>query len=625
MANLTRIKILTTGVTTTAPGNLKTGELAYSYVAGTQANNGDRLYIGTGTETGGVASSVDLIGGKYFVELLDHVHGTATASSAVILDSNKHLSDIAIGSLQLGSSGGVGQAVNEIVTDSSLSTASNTQLVSALAIKTYIDSNITAQDLDISGDSGTGAVDLDSQSLAITGDTGITTTASGQGVSIDLDDTAVTPGSYGSTTAIPTFTVDQQGRLTAASTVSITTSLTLQSDNAADNVVALATDTLKLLGGVGITTTNTADDFTFNLDNTAVTAGSYGSQTQIPTFTVDDQGRLTAASSVAVATALTVDADTGTADVDLLTDDLQIVGTANEIETAVSKVGTDVTVTVGLPNDVTVSNNLTVTNDLDVGAGNFTVAAATGDTVIAGNLNVNGSTINLGNGLTDNVVISGNLTVQGTTTTVESTTVTIDDPVIALADNTTSATSDGLDRGVRFKWGDGTAVKEGFFGFDIQSERFVFTKDEDLSVSENASAPWSDVEFGDVYATGADIGNIQIGVTDDNTIDTSTGNLIIDSAGGTTTVDDILSVTGATTIAGQVTLSDANGLRVSEGGTGQRTFTGDGVFVSNSAGSAMSQLASLKPTVGTATNGDFIAFSGAGVPFVTDTIDGGTY
>ena len=45
MANLTRIKILTTGSTTTAPSNIKTGELAYSYVAGTQANNGDRLYF----------------------------------------------------------------------------------------------------------------------------------------------------------------------------------------------------------------------------------------------------------------------------------------------------------------------------------------------------------------------------------------------------------------------------------------------------------------------------------------------------------------------------------------------------------------------------------------------------
>ena len=223
------------------------------------------------------------------------------------------------------------------------------------------------------------------------------------------------------------------------------------------------------------------------------------------------------------------------------------------------------------------------------------------------------------------MVISGNLTVQGTTTTVESTTVTLDDPVLALADNTTNVASDGLDRGVRFKWGDGSAVKTGFFGFDIQTQRFVFTKDEDLSGGENASAPWSDAEFGDVYATGADIGNIQIGITSDNEIDTVSGNLTIDSAGGTVIVDDILSVTGAATITGRLNLSDGSGLTVDEGGTGQRSFTGDAVMISNPAGSAMTQLASGKSTVSTATNGDYVAYSGSGVPFVTDIIDGGTY
>ena len=547
MANLTRIKILTTGATTSAPSNIKTGELAYSYVPGTQVNNGDRLYIGTGNEdSNGHATGIGVIGGKYFTDLLDHVHGTTTASSALILDANKHVSELNIGSLALEASGGTGQVVTAISTSTTLNGASNSQLATALAIKTYVDTEITAQDMDFTADSGTASVDLDSQSLAVTGLTGITTVASGQGLTIDLDDTAVTPGSY-------------------------------------------------------------------------------GSQTQIPTFTVDQQGRLTAAGTVAVATALTVDGDSGTGNVDLLTDDLQVIGTANEIETVSSKSGTDVTLQIGLPNDVTIGNDLTVTTDVDVGSGNFTVAGATGNTVIAGNLNVNGSSIALGNGLTDNVVISGNLTVQGTTTTVESTTVTLDDPVLALADNTTNVASDGLDRGVRFKWGDGSAVKTGFFGFDIQTQRFVFTKDEDLSGGENASAPWSDAEFGDVYATGADIGNIQIGITSDNEIDTVSGNLTIDSAGGTVIVDDILSVTGAATITGRLNLSNGSGLTVDEGGTGQRSFTGDGVMISNPAGSAMTQLASGKSTVSTATNGDFIAYSGSGVPFVTDIIDGGTY
>ncbi len=101
MAKLTRIKILTTGATTTAPSNIKTGELAYSYVAGTQANNGDRLYIGTGAESGGVAASVDLIGGKYFTGLLDHVHGTLTASSALITDANSKLDRLNVDNLRL--------------------------------------------------------------------------------------------------------------------------------------------------------------------------------------------------------------------------------------------------------------------------------------------------------------------------------------------------------------------------------------------------------------------------------------------------------------------------------------------------------------------------------------------
>lgn len=538
MANLTRIKILTTGATTSAPSNLKTGELAYSYVAGTQANNGDRLYIGTGTESGGVASSVDLIGGKYFTGLLDHVHGTTTASSALIVDANKHVTELNIGSLALEASGGSGQVVTSISTSTTLAGASNSQLVTALAAKTYIDSVVTAQDLDFAADSGTGAIDLDSEVMTFTGDTGITTSASGNAVTIDLDDTAVTAGSYGSTTQIPTFTVDQQGRLTAAG-------------------------------------------------------------------------------QVAVATALTVDGDSGTQNVNILSDDLQILGTTNEIETAVSKVGTDVKVTVGLPNDVTVGNDLTVTTDLDVGGSRFTVAGATGNTVVDGTLQVNGN-VSLGNASTDTVVIAGNLTVQGNTTTVESTTVTLDDPVIMLADNTSSSTSDGIDRGVNFKWGNGSAVVDGFFGFDIQTQRFVFKPDdssESNSSNEDFTSPWGDAEFGNIYGTGADLGNITVAIADDQTITTVSGKLVLDSATNEVEVNADLDLNGNLDVSGTVTL--ANDLAVAHGGTGVSSFTGNGVFISNGAGTALTQV--------TGSEGDLIQFNGSGVPFASDIIDGGTY
>ena len=71
-----------------APTLLALGEFGYAYGTGTQANGGDRLYLGTGGETLGVANAIDVVGGKYFVDLLDHVHGTLTASSAIIVDAN---------------------------------------------------------------------------------------------------------------------------------------------------------------------------------------------------------------------------------------------------------------------------------------------------------------------------------------------------------------------------------------------------------------------------------------------------------------------------------------------------------------------------------------------------------
>ena len=520
MANLTRIKILTTGSTTTAPANIKTGELAYSYVAGTQANNGDRLYIGTGTESAGVAASVDLIGGKYFTGLLDHVHGTTTANSALIVDGNKHVDELNIGSLALEASGGSGQVVTAISTSTTLDggSASNATLPTQLAVKTYVDAQITAQDLDFQGDNGGAlSIDLDSETLTISGDTGITTTGSGNTIEIDLDDTAVTPGSYGSQTAIPTFTVDQQGRLTAAGTVTVATTLTIAADSGSNDTVNLLSDTL-----------------TFE-------------------------------------------------------------GTANEVETAV----TDNKITIGLPDDVTIGNDLTVTNDLGV----------TGNTTLTGNLTVQGSTINLGNDAGDTVIVAGNLTVQGTTTTVESTTITIDDPVIALADNTTSNTSDGLDRGVRFKWGTGSAVATGFFGFDIQSERFVFTKDETVT-SDDFSTPWSDAEFGNIYGTGADLGNIQIGITGDNEIDTVSGNLTIDSNGGTVTIDDNLSVTGTVTLT--------NDLAVTEGGTGVSSFTDNGVLYGDGSNA-------LDVTAASTADGSLLQADSGGAPAFSNIIDGGTY
>ena len=75
---------------TSAPGTLAAGELAVTFGTGTVSNLGDRLFIGDG-------SNVDVIGGKFFSDMLDHTQGTLTASSALTVDGNKALDDLNIG------------------------------------------------------------------------------------------------------------------------------------------------------------------------------------------------------------------------------------------------------------------------------------------------------------------------------------------------------------------------------------------------------------------------------------------------------------------------------------------------------------------------------------------------
>ena len=115
-------------------------------------------------------------------------------------------------------------------------------------------------------------------------------------------------GSFGSGSAIPVVTVNAKGLVTAVSTqaVNIVSTTDIAGDSGTDTIT-LGTDTLTFAGGTALTSTVTNNQVSIALDNTAVTAGSYGGSTAIPVITIDAQGRITAASTSSINTDLVSD------------------------------------------------------------------------------------------------------------------------------------------------------------------------------------------------------------------------------------------------------------------------------------------------------------------------------
>ena len=429
----TIIKIKNSG-TSGAPSAVATGEFGYSYQVGSQANGGDRLYIGTGTETGGVATNIEVIGGKYFTDMLNHVHGTLTADSAIVTDSNSKIDVLNVDNLTLN-----GNSLTSTDTNGDVTLNPN----------------------------GTGNINLTGPVVQTAGNVQMTTAAGG---SIALSATAT-------------------GTISLIGGVSINGALAQTGNSSVSG--QLDVDNLRLDGNT-LSSTDTNGNINFTPNGTGETIVSSTTSLKIPVGTTGQRPTQATGQIRFNSTDGRFEGYDGNAWAGLggLIDVDQ--DTFIRAETAPLSDNDDLEFFTGGTKRATMSTSGMIFDDatMTFQAGKIKIDDDTISSTSGGVITIDPNPA----GSAGSVVIEGNLTVNGVQTTVNSTTVTVDDPVFTLAGDTAPVSNDGLDKGIEFRWYD-TAAKVGFFGYDLSDNRFKFI--EDSTESGGAySGTVSNVQFG---------------------------------------------------------------------------------------------------------------------------------
>ena len=439
MASIIRVK-RSTG--TTAPGSLQFGELGLTIGTGTQANKGERLFVGDN------AGNVDVVGGRYFTDLMVHAPGTVTSVSnpttaangfVAILDQNRKVDEWNVDNLTLN-----GNTFSSTNTNGDINIDPNGSGEIVIPDDTFLsfgagkDSKI---EYDENGDDQlkiTGAdvnVDITTQSNSIT--TGALIVDGGVGIEKNLN-------VGGNINIVGIVTFNDHIKLPDSKEIQLGNSADLKLvHNGTDSVISNTTGDLLI--------NNTGDDVIITANDDLVLKVQNGENA----IRCIGDGAVDISFDAAVKLSTRIDGVevTGTTD----TDNLVVSGVATVASAKISDLTNNRIVLAGTAGELEDDGNLTFDgSELSV----VGVITHVGKMVNTGGIEIDnvGISSNIiatragggnqifidpfpsGGSSEGTVIIKGDLQVDGTTTTVNSTTATVNDPIMRVGDVTSIRT-----------------------------------------------------------------------------------------------------------------------------------------------------------------------------------------